>query len=332
MRFYIDAGVSYITPAPVWRLITLARFAMLNSRAKRDAIARVDYYVRLPKDATPDAATAYTVGRFRFPWGAKHHHSSYFFELYPMIKCMPRGRRFHYIPGDVNTEATVPAFVKTRPIPAEGADSLSVISPLDSIRHFNFITDPKPWSTKRDMIVFRNVVNCKPHRIAYLKATFNHPMCDSGEVDRGGPIFPEMAKAPMTIEQMLDYKFIATLEGNDVATNLKWVMSSNSIAVMPRPRIESWYMEADLQPGVHYIEIADDASDLEERLRYYLDHPAEAEKIIENAHAWTRRFRHGRLLEQWVHYQVVKRYFDLTAGAADGASTPPAKPSSSPQP
>ena len=49
-------------------------------------------------------------------------------------------------------------------------------------------------------------------------------------------------------------------EGVDVATNLKWVMSSNSIAVMPRPKIESWFMENKLIPEKHYIEIKEDLS------------------------------------------------------------------------
>ena len=39
------------------------------------------------------------------------------------------------------------------------------------------------------------------------------------------------------------HKFILCIEGNDVASNLKWVMSSNSVAVMPKPKFESWFME-----------------------------------------------------------------------------------------
>ena len=52
------------------------------------------------------------------------------------------------------------------------------------------------------------------------------------------------------------------VEGVDVATNLKWVMSSNSIAVMPKPKIESWFMENMLIPEKHYIEIKEDYSDV----------------------------------------------------------------------
>ena len=47
----------------------------------------------------------------------------------------------------------------------------------------------------------------------------------------------------LSILEQLEYKFVLCLEGNDVATNLKWVMSSNSLAVMPKPRYETWFME-----------------------------------------------------------------------------------------
>ena len=50
----------------------------------------------------------------------------------------------------------------------------------------------------------------------------------------------------MTINEQLHYKFILCSEGNDVASNLKWVMSSNSIAVMPKPKFETWFMEGIL--------------------------------------------------------------------------------------
>lgn len=58
-----------------------------------------------------------------------------------------------------------------------------------------------------------------------------------------------------TIREHLDYKFIMAIEGNDVASNLKWVMSSNSLAVMPRPTCETWFMEGTLIPDYHYIEV-----------------------------------------------------------------------------
>ena len=81
------------------------------------------------------------------------------------------------------------------------------------------------------------------------------------------------------------------IEGNDVASNLKWVMSSNSLAVMPRPTCETWFMEGTLIPDYHYIEVKDDFSDLEEKLNYYIAHPEKAEEIIAHAHEYVAQFR-----------------------------------------
>ena len=48
-------------------------------------------------------------------------------------------------------------------------------------------------------------------------------------------------------------------------------MSSKSVAVMPKPKFESWFMEATLIPNFHYIEIKDDYSDLNDKLEYYIE-------------------------------------------------------------
>src|SRR5690606_29582030 len=95
---------------------------------------------------------------------------------------------------------------------------------------------------------------------------------------------PHWLTEKLSIDAHLDYKFILALEGNDVATNLKWVMSSNSLAVMPIPKFETWFMESTLIPDFHYVCIKDDYSDLEEKLKHYIQHPNEALKIIANAH------------------------------------------------
>ncbi|GIR91542.1 MAG: hypothetical protein CM15mP92_0060 [Halieaceae bacterium] len=78
-----------------------------------------------------------------------------------------------------------------------------------------------------------------------------------------------MGEKESSLDTHLKHKFILCIEGNDVASNLKWVMSSNSVAVMPKPKYESWFMEGKLIPNYHYILIKDDYSDLEEKLNYY---------------------------------------------------------------
>ena len=102
------------------------------------------------------------------------------------------------------------------------------------------------------------------------------------------------------------------IEGMDVASNLKWVMSSNSIAVMPRPRFETWFMEGTLLPNYHYIEVKPDYSDLEERINYYIEHEDEALEIIRHAHEYVDQFR-DRRREKLIEIMVLEKYFQ-TAG------------------
>ena len=102
-----------------------------------------------------------------------------------------------------------------------------------------------------------------------------------------------------------------SLEGNDVASNLKWVMSSNSVAVMPRPTCETWYMEGRLIPNYHYVEIASDYHDLIEKIEYYEAHPEEAKAIVIHAHEWIRQFWNKKR-EDLISLMVLDKYFRLT--------------------
>jgi hypothetical protein len=135
-------------------------------------------------------------------------------------------------------------------------------------------------------------------------------MCDVGQINRNEN-YDRWGAPELTIPEHLQFKFILALEGNDVATNLKWVMSSNSLAVMPRPRFETWFMEGTLEPDRHYVLIKDDFSDLEERMLYFIRNPAEAERIVANAHAHVSRFQDPRR-ERLISLLVLKRYFEAT--------------------
>src|SRR5690606_28634160 len=108
--------------------------------------------------------------------------------------------------------------------------------------------------------------------------------------------------------QHLDYKFILALEGNDVATNVKWIMSSNSIAVMPKPTYETWFMEGQLIPDYHYICIKSDYSDLEEKLNYYIQNTNKALEIVANANAYVNQFK-NQTHEDLISILVLEKYF-----------------------
>lgn len=270
---------------------------------------RVDYYNKLQSGCT-------------LPAGAlplKAHHLKkpkvYFFDTYMYLRFFPQNLRWGFCPGDVTFVPAYPSVVKSRPITGDNANS--VVMKLDKVRHFIFVDDKKAFTGKKDMVIFRGKVIGKPARTRFMEMYVGNPMCDLGAVDKDMRIPEEWRHPKKTIREHLDYKFIMALEGNDVASNLKWVMSSNSIAVMPRPTYETWFMEGTLLPDYHYIEIRPDFADLEEKLNYYITHPAEAEKIIEHAHEYVAQFR-DRKRERLISFLVLDKYFRMTGQAEKG--------------
>ena len=192
-----------------------------------------------------------------------------------------------------------------------GDNANSVLLNLDKVRHFIFLRDDIPFRKKSDKAIFRLAITRRPHRERFMRMYFGSECCDAGISTPRPEYPPEWTKPHISMYDHLNYKFILAIEGYDVATNLKWIMSSNSLAVMPRPTYETWFMEGTLIPGYHYVEIRPDYSDLEERMRYYIEHPDEAEAIIAHAHEYVAQFR-DRRREKIISLLVLQNYFRRT--------------------
>jgi hypothetical protein len=80
---------------------------------------------------------------------------------------------------------------------------------------------------------------------------------------------------------------------------------------MPRPQYETWFQEGLLVPDRHYIEIAPDYSDLEDKLRFYAARPDLCERIVRAGNEWVARFR-DPARERLVSLLVLQRYFEAT--------------------
>jgi hypothetical protein len=80
--------------------------------------------------------------------------------------------------------------------------------------------------------------------------------------------YSSFVKKEMSIHDMLQYRYIISVEGNDVATNLKWALTSNSVVLMPPPTRESIILESTLYPWIHYVPLLHDLSDLQEKITF----------------------------------------------------------------
>ena len=234
-------------------------------------------------------------------------NSGYTYDLYNILYPFREELRFNFIPGDITTIPDHPTFIKSRPI--EGKNDNSVLLPLDSQRHFRFVNDRIRYADKLDGVVWRGAAY-QEHRLRFLESCSGLSFINAGNtaVEKNGNV--SFAKPQMSIKEQLKYKFVLSLEGNDVATNLKWIMSSNSVCIMPRPKYETWFKEGTLIPNYHYIEVLDDYSNIKEIYEEFLKNEKECHSIIKNANNFVGEFLNydQRLMTSRL---VVSRYQDL---------------------
>ncbi len=313
LKFFIKGYLREYTPKffDQFRLDRILR--SLDNRPDKDyIISRVNYYCKL------DADTKYD----RQEWEEKAvrlrdqqmlPQKVYYFDAMEIARYFNQSLKWIIKSGDITNLFPVPYVVKSRPLGDDNQNS--TILKLEKVRHFLFVDDKKPWRDKKNIAIFRGDLGPRKENRDVFMAKFadgQSPMVDAASTNRIDA-HPEWQKGKMTIGEHLDYKFIMSLEGNDVASNLKWVMSSNCIAVSPRHTCETWFMEGTLKPNYHYIEVKEDFSDLEERLQYYIDHPEEAEAIIQHAHEYVDQFRDLKR-EKLISLLVLKKYFEITNG------------------
>ncbi|EDP57751.1 glycosyl transferase family 90 [Vibrio sp. AND4] len=301
--YYFSNALSMLIPGFVYRAQAKRLLATLTETEKQYCLERVNYYNKCERSFAvnsqePDYAK---IGEFK-----KTKGWTYFFDTRQVIRYFSPEFAFNYLNGDVTHIPSVPSFIKSRPIHDENHNS--VVLKLNQVRHFKFVDDKIRYQDKKDMTAWRGV-GFQPHRQTVIHAFYDHPQCNIGQTrpQEGQP----WEKGFMSIEEQLQYKFLLCIEGNDVATNLKWAMSSNSLVIMSKPKYETWFMEGKLEAGIHYVEVKDDYSDLPEKMDYYLANEQQALAIIENAHQWVEQFK-DKHKERLISLMVADKYFNLS--------------------
>lgn len=304
ITYYLRSSLRSLTPN-FWLKARYSRLlSNLSQRPDFEEIqARVDYYNKLQNSSL--ALTKKQILR-----DIPNKGSVYNRDVYEFTRYFSPDLYIDTAFGDNTLICLTPSITKSRPI--NGDNAFDVLLNLDKVRHFTFLKDKTPFRDKLDKAIFRGAT-CQAHRHRFMKKFFGSELVDCGDTSKkiSAETPAEWKKPLITLYDHLKYKFVVCLEGNDVASNLKWVMSSNSLALMPKPKYETWFMEGQLIPNVHYVEIRDDYADVEEKIRYYAEHVDEAETIIRNAHEFVDRFRNAER-EDIISLLVLKKYFEKT--------------------
>jgi len=236
-------------------------------------------------------------------------HGVYSLDLMEYTRFFPQEYKLSYLFGDITHVPSIPAVTKSRPV---SDNDNSILMKFDKVRHFYMVKNDIKFKDKKNKLIWRGAV-CQPHRISFMQSFFNKTdLIDAGDFNKGPNAVNKEWRVPFTsIKDQLEYKFILSIEGNDVATSTKWIMSSNSLLFMTKPKFETWLMEGRLIPNYHYVLVNDDYSNLEEKINYYIENTDEAEEIISNANHYMLQFKDLKS-EDWLHLKILERYFRLS--------------------
>lgn len=305
--YYAMNAAQRLVPDVFFRQALAKRLTEVPAARAAEVADRVAYYLRHEQPfPLPDQAQRMRDIR-------SDGYTTYWFDLIRLLRYFPPHMRVAYLFGDIREVPPVPTVVKSRPIAEDNHHS--VLLKLNQLRHYYFAADSLSFTQKRDVVVWRGKCHGRSHRMAIVERYHATPGCDIGDMNpkaEGQPTW----KPYMTIEEQLRCKFVLSIEGNDVATNTKWIMASNSLCVMAKPRFETWFMEGRLIPDHHYVQVRDDYADLLEKRDHYLARPNEAEAIITNAQRHVARFLDQRV-EEAIGLQVLRRYFMLSGQWSD---------------
>lgn len=261
-------------------------------------------------------------GRGKPNWKYRHHNNFRLFLKKSNIKYLD----FNLNPFDLNWSVLVPTFVKSRDINDE---KKTVLLPLEKLYipsfYINILNDDIPFNKKLNNCVYRGTnsgdffnnhgTKRQSRKELVLKYRFHEKfdigLSDARYKNKDNVKFEydikKYVKKRKSIKEQLKYKFIISVEGNDFATNLSWILLSNSTVIMPKPTVLTWKIESELVPYVHYIPVKNDFSDLEEKFNWCLNNLDKCEKIAIYSKLYVLQFFDNEK-EDKIITEVIKYY------------------------
>ena len=215
--------------------------------------------------------------------------------------------KFLIVFGDINISYDKFVITKTRPINSTN----NIILNLNSDRHWSSLKEVDlydiEFKNKNNKLVWRGT-DTGFQRYSLVSQFQN---CSNLNIDiKFSNIINKNNNYiinKLSIKELLQNKFLLSIEGNDVATNLKWIIYSNSLVIMPKPTICSWFMEDKLIPNFHYIEIKSDYSDLEEKFIWCCNNLDLCYQIIKNAKVYIKQFLNEKT-EKEITNKIIEIY------------------------
>ena len=285
----------------------------------------VDYY-SIPVENRPYLYCYDSMINQQFPTGP----TSYYQDMTRYIHYQPQlqSKKFLFYPSDRVEGFKIPTLVKSRPIYNYEE---SILLNMNYARHFedvyNVDANDIDFKDKTPVLVWRGADtgygfgNNIPYRPVSRQKLVEDYFHHQGNIDVGLSIVDVNNKANdnnnkwhgnytkpnMNMKELLQYKYLLSVEGNDVATNLKWILYSKSVPFCPPFTMNSWILEEKLMPWRHYIPVNSDFSDLEEKVIWADHHPEHCEYVAKEGRIYMEQFLDLKTEKEIIH-KILKEY------------------------
>ena len=193
------------------------------------------------------------------------------------------------------TDTPWPVFVKTRD--SYNNNARGILASLESPRHWgDILKHPEtPWESKKTELIWRGSDTGFGVRLAFVNQFKDHYDIGFSSYVQDALKDPHMhpqtlLKPKKTIQELLEYKFLPVVDGNDKSSSLGWVLASDSVPIMPKPKYHSWLCEPWLEAGKHYVEVKRDFSDLPEKIKWCKKHDTKCKLIAEEGKKFMIQF------------------------------------------
>lgn len=219
---------------------------------------------------------------------------------------------------DIEDECNYLTLVKNR---CYNNNNSVLLRSINTPRHWGpyyNVKDSKDFKNKVPKVIWRGATTGQPNKPANrfkLVTTWfkKNPNINVGfsKICQGKHYYKKYVLEKFNTESFLEYKYILSVEGNDKDSGLNWKLNSNSLVLMPKPRVTSWLMETTLVPNYHYILLKDDFSNLDKKLKWCNDNEEICIRIIKNAKKFMSQFSDIKK-EENIEKQVLNTYFKIT--------------------
>jgi hypothetical protein len=218
----------------------------------------------------------------------------------------------NYLLSSINNH-NLPTLMKARTV---NNINNAIIVPLSYKRHWNpmfgVLKKSVKWENKINNVIYRGTLTGRTtKRLDFCKLYFNK--YNIGLLKNNGQFqnlnYDEYLRNKMTPDEMIKYKYIISIEGNDKDSGLNWKLASNSVVIMTPPIYESWLMEGKLEPYIHYVPMKEDMSDLDDILEWCKKNDNKCKEISQNARKFIMQFTNIET-EQLI-FNMIKHLYQI---------------------